>query len=96
MARETIDGQMERTTNGASVACESLSPAARRRQVGHRVTAQRLSLLGAFATGEHGTVDEVFARLEPLAPAVICSTVCRTLELFRDLGLVTVFSSCSP
>lgn len=47
-------------------------------------------ILGAFARpGEHLTADEVYARVGPLAPAVNRSTVYRTLELFRDLGLIS-------
>jgi Fur family ferric uptake transcriptional regulator len=64
--------------------------AARLRAAGQRVTPQRLMILGAFAgPGEHLTADEVYARVGPLAPAVNRSTVYRTLELFRDLGLIT-------
>ena len=47
-------------------------------------------ILGAFASqGEHLTAEEVYARVEHFAPAVNRSTVYRTLELFRDLGLIT-------
>jgi Fur family ferric uptake transcriptional regulator len=47
-------------------------------------------ILGAFAEmGEHLTADEVCARVEPLSPAVNRSTIYRTLELFRDLGLIS-------
>lgn len=60
------------------------------RAVGQRVTPQRLLILGAFARpGEHLTADEVYARVGPLMPAVNRSTVYRTLELFRDLGLIS-------
>ena len=38
----------------------------------------------------HLAADEVFARVEPLLPGVNRSTVYRTLELFRDLGLVSM------
>jgi Fur family transcriptional regulator, ferric uptake regulator len=64
--------------------------ASRLRAVGQRVTPQRLFILGAFASpGEHLTAEEVFERVGPLAPAVNRSTVYRTLELFRDLGLIS-------
>ena len=64
--------------------------AARLRAVGQRVTPQRLMILGAFAqAGEHLTADDVFERVGPLSPAVNRSTVYRTLELFRDLGLIS-------
>ncbi|HKG24065.1 MAG TPA: Fur family transcriptional regulator [Thermomicrobiales bacterium] len=64
--------------------------AARLRAVGQRVTPQRLMILGAFAkAGEHLTAEEIVARVGPLSPAVNRSTVYRTLELFRDLGLIS-------
>ncbi|HYO29735.1 MAG TPA: Fur family transcriptional regulator [Thermomicrobiales bacterium] len=65
------------------------SLAARLRRAGQRATPQRLVILGALRAGEHLSADEVFARVEPLLPAVNRSTVYRTLELFRDLGLVS-------
>lgn len=61
----------------------------RLRRVGQRVTTQRVAILDAFALGEHLTADEIHARLGPLALAVNRSTVYRTLELFRDLGLLS-------
>jgi Fur family ferric uptake transcriptional regulator len=54
------------------------------------VTPQRLMILGTLAPGEHLSADEVFARVEPGLPGVNRSTVYRTLELFRDLGLVSM------
>ena len=63
--------------------------AERLRRAGQRATPQRLVILGALRAGEHLSADEVFARVEPLLPAVNRSTVYRTLELFRDLGLVS-------
>jgi Fur family ferric uptake transcriptional regulator len=65
------------------------SLADRLRRVGQRVTPQRLVILGALQAGEHVSCDDVFARVEPLIPGVNRSTVYRTLELFRDLGLVS-------
>ena len=60
------------------------------RAIGQRATPQRLLILGAFQTpGEHLTAEEVYERVGPLSPAVNRSTVYRTLELFRDLGLIT-------
>lgn len=64
--------------------------AARLRSIGQRATPQRLLILGAFANPcEHLTAEEVYDRVGPLAPAVNRSTVYRTLELFRDLGLIS-------
>jgi Fur family ferric uptake transcriptional regulator len=62
----------------------------RLRRVGQRVTPQRLVILDALRPGEHLSADDVFARVEPLLPAVNRSTVYRTLELFNELGLVSV------
>ena len=76
------------TRNGASTA-GAVDPEGRLRRAGQRVTPQRLLILGAFRPGEHLAADEVFARVERALPAVNRSTVYRTLELFRDLGLVS-------
>jgi Fur family ferric uptake transcriptional regulator len=63
--------------------------AGRLRRAGQRVTAQRLVILRALSTGEHVSAEEILGRVEHQAPAVNRSTVYRTLELFRDLGLVS-------
>ena len=68
----------------------SRGTAERLRRVGQRATPQRLVILDALTAGEHLSADEVFARVEPLLPGVNRSTVYRTLELFRDLGLVSM------
>ena len=68
--------------------------AARLRRVGQRVTPQRLVILAALQPGEHLSADEVFARVERQIPGVNRSTVYRTLELFCDLGLVSVARPC--
>lgn len=58
--------------------------------VGQRVTPQRVMILGAFASPqEHLSADRVYERIAALAPAINRSTVYRTLETFRDLGIVT-------
>jgi Fur family ferric uptake transcriptional regulator len=72
---------------------ESVAPrglAERLRRVGQRVTPQRLVILGALHPGEHISADDVFARVAPQLPGVNRSTVYRTLERFRDLGLVSM------
>ncbi len=61
----------------------------RLRRVGQRATPQRLVILGALHPGEHLSADEVFARVEGRLPGMNRSTVYRTLELFRELGLVS-------
>jgi Fur family ferric uptake transcriptional regulator len=68
---------------------DSRGLAERLRRVGQRVTPQRLVILGALRPGAHLSADDVFTRVEPLLPGVNRSTVYRTLELFRDLGLVS-------
>lgn len=75
---------------------DSRSPAAnaafaeRLRRAGQRVTPQRLVILGALQPGGHLAADEVFARVEAQLPGVNRSTVYRTLELFSEIGLVSV------
>jgi Fur family transcriptional regulator, ferric uptake regulator len=85
---------MERERNGANETEERTGGrrglAERLRRVGQRVTPQRLVILGAMEPGTHLSADDVFARVEPLLPGVNRSTVYRTLELFRDLGLVSM------
>jgi Fe2+ or Zn2+ uptake regulation protein len=76
--------------NGTEEPIRARGLADRLRRVGQRVTPQRLVILGALKPGEHLAADEVFARVEPLLPGVNRSTVYRTLELFRDLGLVSM------
>jgi Fur family ferric uptake transcriptional regulator len=63
--------------------------AERLRAIGQRATPQRLMILSALETGEHLTADEVYCRIAGLSPAINRSTVYRTLELFRDLGVVS-------
>ena len=82
LERDNLNGTEERS--GARGLADRL------RRVGQRVTPQRLVILGALRPGEHLSADEVFARVEPLLPGVNRSTVYRTLELFRDLGLVSM------
>ncbi len=64
--------------------------AERLRGAGQRATPQRLVILAAFdGPGRHLTADEVFAKVAPAMPSVNRSTVYRTLELYRDLGLIS-------
>lgn len=85
MRHSIANGHPDLALTGA--ASESL--AERLRRAGQRATPQRLMILGAFRPGEHLSADEVFARVERHLPAVNRSTVYRTLERFRDLGLVS-------
>jgi len=61
----------------------------RLRSIGQRVTPQRLMILASFESGEHLTADEVYCRIAGLSPVINRSTVYRTLELFRDLGVIS-------
>ena len=63
--------------------------ASRLRAAGQRVTPQRLLILGVFRLGEHLSADEVFDRVERELPATTRSTVYRSLEAFRDAGLIS-------
>ena len=66
--------------------------AARLRARGLRLTSQRQRVLAAVAALEHGTPEEIHARLRdeagPDGAAPDTSTVYRTLELLERLGLV--------
>lgn len=69
---------------------EGFDPASTLRRAGQRVTPQRLAVLGAIAApGGHLTADEVFQRIEGTLPGMTLSTVYRTLELLRDLHIVS-------
>ncbi|MEZ4498670.1 MAG: Fur family transcriptional regulator [Thermomicrobiales bacterium] len=63
--------------------------AARLRAIGQRVTPQRLQILTIlYDAGEHLTADEISARICQMSPAVNRATLYRTLETFRDLGII--------
>jgi Fur family ferric uptake transcriptional regulator len=83
--RPTHGGQ--RLGGGSQVRHAQLT--ARLRSAGQRVTPQRLVILGAFRPGEHLSADEVFERVERELPAMTRSTVYRSLESFRDAGLIS-------
>jgi Fur family ferric uptake transcriptional regulator len=60
------------------------------RSTDQRATPQRLMILSVLQSAEeHLTADEVFQRLGPMKSALNRSTVYRTLERFRDAGLVS-------
>ncbi|MCC6675421.1 MAG: transcriptional repressor [Thermomicrobiales bacterium] len=55
-----------------------------------RATPQRLMILSVLQdASRHLTADEVFQQLGPTCPALNRSTVYRTLERFRDAGIVS-------
>lgn len=74
---------------GRSQRGHHISLAERLRQAGQRMTPQRALILDAFTPGAHLSADAVYAHLEGIAPEINRSTVYRTLELFRDIGLIT-------
>jgi Fur family ferric uptake transcriptional regulator len=60
------------------------------RRAGHRATPQRVAVLSAFGeSGIHLTAEEIFQRVEGQIPGMTLSTVYRTLELLRDIQIVT-------
>ena len=62
---------------------------ARLRAAGQRVTPQRLVILQALEHGEHLSADDLLGRIGDRLPGMTRSTVYRTLESFRDAGLVS-------
>ena len=61
----------------------------RLRARGQRLTPQRLLILELlYAHGDHVTADELHAAAHPHYPYLNISTVYRTLELLRDVGIV--------
>ena len=57
---------------------------------GYRLTPQRLMILSAIEnTDEHISAEEIYAQVVARYPNVNISTVYRTLELLKGLGLVT-------
>jgi len=85
-----MNARLPEHTPATGAPAHSQAAAARLRRVGQRATPQRLVILGALQPGEHLSADDIFARVEPQLPGVNRSTVYRTLELFRDLGLVSM------
>jgi Fur family ferric uptake transcriptional regulator len=57
---------------------------------GYRLTPQRLMVVSAIESSEdHISADEVYSQVAAMYPSVNISTVYRTLELLKRLGLVT-------
>ncbi|MEE8353098.1 MAG: Fur family transcriptional regulator [Dehalococcoidales bacterium] len=57
---------------------------------GYRLTPQRLMILSAIADrDDHISAEEVYSQVAARFPSVNISTVYRTLELLKRLGLVT-------
>ncbi|HEY78543.1 MAG TPA: transcriptional repressor [Dehalococcoidia bacterium] len=59
-------------------------------QRGYRLTPQRLMVLAAIENSDdHVSAEEIYAQVVARYPYVNISTVYRTLELLKELGLVT-------
>ena len=57
---------------------------------GYRLTPQRLMILSAIEnSNNHISAEEIYAQVTAKYPHVNISTVYRTLELLKELGLVT-------
>lgn len=64
--------------------------ARRLRQIGQRPTPQRMMILGVLAEqGRHLTAEAIYDQVQREYPSINLSTVYRTLETFRDHGLVS-------
>lgn len=62
----------------------------RLRAGGQRLTPQRMLILELlYAHGDHATADEIFAAAQERYPYLNISTVYRTLELLRDIGVIS-------
>jgi len=60
------------------------------REQGYRLTPQRLLILSTIHTSDHHiSAEEIYDQVCARYPNVNISTVYRTLELLKDLGLVT-------
>ena len=60
------------------------------RQSGHRVTPQRMLVIAALSNQEgHATVEEIAQRVRAVYPNVDITTIYRTLQLLKQLRLVT-------
>ncbi len=64
--------------------------AGRLSELGYRLTPQRIMVLSAIEnTDNHVSAEEIYAQIASKYPHVNISTVYRTLELLKQLGLVT-------
>jgi len=59
-------------------------------ELGYRLTPQRMMVLSAIENSEnHISAEEIYAQIMAKYPQVNISTIYRTLELLKRLGLVT-------
>ena len=60
------------------------------REHGHRITPQRMAILAAVQNSDdHISAEEVYSQVEAKYAGMNISTVYRTLDLLKELGLVT-------
>lgn len=60
------------------------------RELGYRLTPQRTLILAALQTSDdHISAEEIYSQVHAQYPHVNISTIYRTLELLKSLGLVT-------
>ncbi len=60
------------------------------RGLGYRLTPQRLMIVEAVhSSDEHTSADDIFQKVQSLYPHINISTIYRTLDLLKELDLVT-------
>ncbi len=59
------------------------------KEKGYKVTPQRLAVFNILRnTKEHPSVDSIYNKLQPTYPTMSLATVYKSLEVFKELGLV--------
>ena len=59
------------------------------KEKGYKVTPQRIAVYDILKnTKEHPSVDMLYNRLQPVYPTMSLATVYKSLEVFKELGLV--------
>jgi Fur family peroxide stress response transcriptional regulator len=59
------------------------------KEKGYKVTPQRIAVYDILKnTKEHPSVDMLYSKLQPLYPTMSLATVYKSLEVFKELGLV--------
>jgi len=59
------------------------------KEKGYKVTPQRIAVYDILKnTKEHPSVDMLYSKLQPIYPTMSLATVYKSLEVFKELGLV--------
>ncbi|HRU40466.1 MAG TPA: transcriptional repressor, partial [Candidatus Diapherotrites archaeon] len=59
------------------------------KEKGYKVTPQRIAVYDILKnTKEHPSVDMLYSKLQPVYPTMSLATVYKSLEVFKELGLV--------